>query len=170
VTAGKYETRPTRGFLRCRIGTQLTKADRIIATAGFVGHFPIAPGTAGTALAAVIYWFAGLNVPLLGAGFIFLFLLLGIRASSAMQRQLGSDPPQVVIDEVVGFWIALFALPKSLALVVVGFLLFRVFDIWKPFPIRKIENLPQGWGIMADDVLAGIYTNVVLRLVLILRC
>jgi len=155
--------------VRCCIDIKLTKANRIIATAGFVGHFPIAPGTAGTALAAVIYWLARLDLPPLGAGFILLFLFLGVRASSAMQRALGSDPSQVVIDEVVGFWIALFALPKNLALVVIGFLLFRLFDIWKPFPIRRVENLPQGFGIMADDVLAGIYTNVALRLVLILR-
>lgn len=86
-----------------------------------------------------------------------------------MRQRFGPDPSRVVVDEVVGFWIALFAVPKSLALVAIGFVLFRVFDIWKPFPIRKIETLPQGWGIMADDILAGIYTNVLLRLVLILR-
>jgi phosphatidylglycerophosphatase A len=119
--------------------------------------------------AAVIYWFVGLDLPMVGAGFILLFLLLGTRASSAMRQRFGPDPSRVVVDEVVGFWIALFAVPKSLALVAIGFVLFRVFDIWKPFPIRKIETLPQGWGIMADDILAGIYTNVLLRLVLILR-
>jgi phosphatidylglycerophosphatase A len=81
-----------------------------------------------------------------------------------MQRHLGQDPPRVVVDEAVGFWIALFALPKSLVLVAIGFVLFRLFDIWKPFPIRKIEGFPHGWGIMADDVVAGIYTNVLLRL------
>ncbi len=144
------------------------KADRIIATLGFVGHFPFAPGTAGTLAAAAIYWFVGLDRPLLGGGFILLFFLLGVRASCVMQRLWGQDPPQVVVDEAVGFWIALFALPKSLTLVTIGFLFFRIFDIWKPFPIRKVEILPHGWGIMSDDLVAGIYTHVCLRLASVL--
>lgn len=117
----------------------------------------------------VIYWLAGLNNPLIGAIFILLLFLLGVRASGAMQKQLGPDPSQVVVDEVVGFWIAMFALPKSLILVAIGFVLFRIFDIWKPFPVRKMERFPGGWGIMADDAMAGIYTNVLLRLALTIR-
>ncbi|MCK4271875.1 phosphatidylglycerophosphatase A [bacterium] len=147
----------------------LTKADRIIATGVFVGHFPIAPGTAGTIVAAAIYWFLRLDILLVGGVFILLFFLLGVRASTAMERQLGQDPSQVVVDEMVGFWIALFALPRSLILVAIGFFLFRLFDIWKPFPIRRTERLREGWGIMVDDALAGIYTNVLLQLALILR-
>lgn len=136
---------------------------------GFVGHFPIAPGTAGTIVAAAIYWFVGLDRPLVGGEFILLFFLLGVRASTAMERQLGPDPSRVVVDEMVGFWIALFALPKGWVLMAIGFFLFRIFDIWKPFPIRRAESLPEGWGIMADDAMAGIYTNVLLRLALFLR-
>lgn len=157
------------GFRRCWIGTSPTTADRIIATAAFVGHFPIAPGTAGTFAAAAIYWFLGLRSPLVCGVCILVFFFLGVRASTAMQRHLGPDPSRVVVDEVVGFWIALFALPKSLTLVAMAFILFRFFDIWKPFPIRKLETFPEGWGIMADDAMAGIYTNVLLRLVLALR-
>jgi phosphatidylglycerophosphatase A len=144
------------------------KADRVIATMGFVGRCPLAPGTAGTLAAAAIYWYVGLDRLLLGGGFILLFFLLGVRASLVMQRHFGQDPPRVVVDEAVGFWIALFAVPKSLVLVASGFVLFRLFDIWKPFPIRKVEGLPHGWGIMADDVVAGIYTNVLLRLASVL--
>lgn len=136
---------------------------------GFVGYFPVAPGTAGTVVAAVIYWFLRLDIPVVGAACILLFFLLGVRASTATVGQLGLDPPFIVVDEGVGFWIALFALPKNLSLVAIGFVLFRIFDIWKPFPIGKVEALPKGWGIMADDAIAGIYTNVLLRLALILR-
>lgn len=156
-------------FRRCWIGTLPTKADRIIATAVFVGHLPIAPGTAGTFAAAAIYWFLGLHAPLVCGTCILVFFFLGVRTSTAMRRHLGPDPSRVVIDEVVGFWIALFALPKSLTLVTMGFVIFRIFDIWKPFPIRKLETFPEGWGIMADDAMAGIYTNVLLHLVLALR-
>ncbi|MCK4596643.1 phosphatidylglycerophosphatase A, partial [bacterium] len=116
-----------------------------------------------------IYWFLRLDILLVGGVFILLFFLLGVRASTAMERQLGQDPSQVVVDEMVGFWIALFALPRSLILVAIGFFLFRLFDIWKPFPIRRTERLREGWGIMVDDALAGIYTNVLLQLALILR-
>ena len=134
-----------------------------------MGYFPIAPGTAGTVVAGVIYWFARPSHPLIYGAFILLFFLLGTRASTIVERQTGPDPSLVVVDEMVGLWIALFALPRSLILVAIGFFLFRLFDIWKPFPIRRTERLREGWGIMVDDALAGIYTNVLLQLALILR-
>ncbi len=134
-----------------------------------MGYFPIAPGTMGTVVAGVIYWFARPSHPLIYGALILLFFLLGTRASTIVERQMGPDPSLVVVDEMVGFWIALFALPRSLILLVIGFFLFRLFDIWKPFPIRQTERLREGWGIMADDALAGIYTNVLLQLALILR-
>jgi phosphatidylglycerophosphatase A len=95
--------------------------------------------------------------------------LLGAQASTVVERQLGPDPPPVVIDEMVGLWIALWALPRTTAVVAIGFVLFRIFDIWKPSPIRAAERLPRGWGIMADDALSGVCTNLLLRLALILR-
>lgn len=134
-----------------------------------MGYFPIAPGTMGTVVAGVIYWFARPSHPLIYGALILLFFLLGTRASTIVERQMGPDPSLVVVDEMVGFWIALFALPRSLILLVIGFFLFRLFDIWKPFPIRQTERLREGWGIMADDAMAGIYTNVLLQLALILR-
>lgn len=134
-----------------------------------MGYFPIAPGTAGTVVAGVIYWFARPSHPLIYGALILLFFLLGTRASTIVERQMGPDPSLVVVDEMVGFWIALFALPKTWPLLVIGFFLFRLFDIWKPFPIRRTERLREGWGIMADDAMAGIYTNVLLQLALILR-
>jgi phosphatidylglycerophosphatase A len=123
----------------------------------------------GTVVAGVIYWFARPSHPLIYGALILLFFLLGTRASTIVERQMGPDPSLVVVDEMVGFWIALFALPKTWPLLVIGFFLFRLFDIWKPFPIRQTERLREGWGIMADDALAGIYTNVLLQLALILR-
>ena len=140
-----------------------------MATGLFTGHCPVAPGTAGTALAAIIYWALGLDRWPVGGGFILLFLVLGIWSATLLEKQLGPDPPQVVVDEMVGYWIAMLTLPRSWVLVVAGFFIFRIFDIVKPFPVRRAERLPFGWGIMADDALAGIYTHVVLRLILLVR-
>ena len=98
-----------------------------------------------------------------------MFFLLGVWSASVLEKDLGPDPPQVVVDEVVGYWIAMFALPRSWALAIAGFFLFRIFDIVKPFPVRRAERLRSGWGIMTDDVLAGVYTNVLLQLILWLR-
>ena len=142
---------------------------RIIATGALTGYCPVAPGTAGTALAAVLYWLLRLDRWPVGGGFILLFLLLGTWSASFMVRHLGPDPPQVVVDEMAGYWIAMLALPRSWVLAVAGFFIFRIFDILKPFPVRRAERLPSGWGIMADDVLAGIYTHLVLRLILLVR-
>jgi phosphatidylglycerophosphatase A len=143
----------------------------MVATGLLVGYFPIAPGTAGTALAGVLYWAFRLDRWPVGGGCILLFFLLGAWSATVVERGLGRgpDPPQVVVDEMVGYWIAMFALPRSWVLAIVGFLIFRIFDIVKPFPVRRSEKLPSGWGIMADDAIAGIYTNLLLRLMLLLR-
>lgn len=77
----------------------------------------------------------------------------------------GNDPKRVVIDEMVGFWFAVALLPKTFTTVIVGFFVFRGFDIVKPPPARAAERLPKGWGIMTDDVIAGVYTNLVIRVI-----
>ena len=140
-----------------------------MATGIVAGYCPVAPGTAGTALAAVLYWLLRLDRWPAGGMVILLFFLLGTWSATFMEKRLGPDPSQVVVDEMVGYWIAMLALPRSWALAVAGFFIFRIFDIFKPFPVRRAERLPCGWGIMADDALAGIYTNLVLRLILLVR-
>jgi len=142
---------------------------KAVATGIAAGYCPIAPGTAGTALAAVLYWLLRMDRWPVGGGFILLFFLLGVWSAAFMEKKLGPDPPQVVVDEMVGYWVAMLVLPRSWILAVAGFFIFRIFDILKPFPVRRAERLPGGWGIMADDVLAGIYTNIVLRLILLVR-
>jgi phosphatidylglycerophosphatase A len=142
---------------------------RLVATGAYVGYCPIAPGTAGTVLAAAIYWVLRLDRLPVGGGCILLFFLLGVLSSGAMAKRMGPDPSPVVVDEMVGYWIAMLALPRGWAVAVAGFFLFRFFDIFKPFPIRRAEDLPFGWGIMADDVIAGLYTHLLLRLFLVVR-
>jgi phosphatidylglycerophosphatase A len=88
----------------------------------------------------------------------------GVAASKRLAQRLGrKDPGAAVIDEVVGMWLSLLFLPFTPATAVAGFLLFRVLDVFKPYPARQLEGLPGGWGIMTDDVMAGIYANLLLH-------
>lgn len=88
---------------------------------------------------------------------------VGVWSSSIVEPIWGKDPARVVIDEVAGMAISLLFLPVNVKCLLLGLVLFRFFDILKPLYIRKMESLPSGWGIMADDILAGLYTNIILR-------
>ncbi len=128
-----------------------------------MGNSPIAPGTAATLLAGVPCFLAvgrfSLRMQL-----IFSLIVFGIGwyVSEKVERELNrNDPGEVVIDELCGYMLAMAGHPVSFASILTGFLLFRLFDIWKPWPIRSTERaLPGGLGVMMDDVLAGIYANL----------
>ena len=141
-----------------------------IATSAGAGYFPIAPGTAGSAVGVLIV--AGLErLPLQVAWQMALIGIIaaglfaaGVWAAGEAEKFFGRiDPGQVVIDEVVGQMVTLLARPRaSWKWLLAGFLLFRAFDILKPFPARRAERLRGGWGIMVDDGIAGIYGLVVM--------
>lgn len=140
----------------------------LLASFGFVGYFPIAPGTAGSAAALVLFlplrWYAS---PWGEGAAIVALLLAGVWAGTAAERHYGrEDPGYVVLDEVVGMLVTLFMVPVSWYGLFLGFLLFRLFDIVKPAPARQLERLHGGLGIMMDDVIAGIYGNLALRLLI----
>ena len=136
-----------------------------IATCFGVGYFPVAPGTAGSAVAVALVAALGL-IPLspawhwvlLGTALLSI-LVVGVWAATEAERFFGrTDPGHVVIDEVAGQIVTLLACPNgSWKWLLAGFFLFRFFDIVKPFPARRAEHLPGGWGIMTDDVIAGAY-------------
>lgn len=138
------------------------------ATAGYVGLIPGAPGTCGSLLATVILFAVSLGTSdihaelLLSAiGFV---TVLGVLAADRVARDRGvEDPPIVVIDEVAGQLLTFLFIPLRWQTLLLGTLLFRAFDIWKPFPLRRAESLPHGVGIMADDLLAGVYANLLLQ-------
>jgi phosphatidylglycerophosphatase A len=136
-----------------------------VASFGYVGFFPFAPGTAGSLAALVLFAFIrwvglpGLELAAIGAVFV-----VGVWAASGTEAALGrKDPGVVVIDEVLGMLITLALLPVSLLGVFVGFLLFRVLDVVKPYPAAQLEHLHGGLGIMADDAVAGLYSYLALR-------
>jgi phosphatidylglycerophosphatase A len=142
--------------------------DRIayfIATAGFVGRFPVAPGTAGTVAGLFVYalvrLFGGVEAE---AVTIVLTLVLGVWSAHIAERLLGGkDPGPVVIDEVLGMLITVAFLDVNPLGGAVGFVLFRVFDVIKPFPAARLENLPGGFGVMMDDAMAALYSHAVMR-------
>jgi phosphatidylglycerophosphatase A len=142
---------------------------KIIATGFGAGYAPKAPGTAGAALAWAIWWAAGqaLAAPcgLFAATLVLIvvFTVLGVWSSGVVEKAWGKDPSRVVVDEMVGVWIPLLAVSDgNICYALAAFVLFRLFDIFKPLGIRKAEALKGGWGVMADDVAAGLYSLVIL--------
>jgi phosphatidylglycerophosphatase A len=138
---------------------------KMLASAGFAGYCPIAPGTSGSLAGLILWWFgADLNI-WLQLSFIITLFFLGVWAATLAEKDWGHDAGRIVIDEVMGMWVTLWLLPKSWWLFAVGFLLFRAFDIIKPLGARQSQKLPGGWGVMVDDLLAGVYANLVLQIV-----
>jgi phosphatidylglycerophosphatase A len=147
---------------------------QLIATGCGVGFFPYGPGTMGALFAIVVWYLLSLLISMpsligITLALVVLFTFLGAWSATVSERYWGEDPSRVVIDEVVGQWIVLLAIPFDFQLwhVIVALALFRFFDIVKPLGVRKMENFKGGWGIMADDILAGVYGFIVLQLLLI---
>ena len=129
-----------------------------IGTVFYIGKLPLAPGT-WASIFAVLCWyylFQSVNHFVLPAISIFLFLIGGIASDTIVKHSKEHDPSRIVIDEWVGQWVALSMMPINIRTGVVAFVAFRIFDIITPGPVRKMEKIPGGWGIMADDVMAGI--------------
>jgi phosphatidylglycerophosphatase A len=145
---------------------------RIVATAGGIGYLPIAPGTWAAGFAAALWFYFNHFV----SGTYYMQFLLtailivaGIYCTGKILSGNEKDPSYVVIDEVAGLFVTLIFIPPTFYNILMGFILFRFFDIVKPLGVKKMEKYSRGWGIMLDDILAGIYSNVVLRLILLLK-
>jgi len=138
----------------------------LLATGFGVGYSPIVPGTLGTLLAIPLYLVLS-EIPspiyeLTLMGFFFLSVWISERAEQFFGKK---DDQRIVIDEMMGFFITLLWLEKTLLVIVIGFILFRFFDILKPFPIRHLEKRWRGgYGVVLDDVMAGIYANILIHL------
>ncbi|MFH1862901.1 MAG: phosphatidylglycerophosphatase A, partial [bacterium] len=142
---------------------------RLIGTGLGSGFSPVASGTAGSLIAALIWWFflSSLN-SYQQIAVILLAFLIGIPICTQLESEYGHDPSQAVFDEFVGQWTALLFLPKTLPALAAAFLIFRVMDVWKPFPAHISQKLPGGLGIMIDDLIAGVYTCLLVHLLRIL--
>jgi phosphatidylglycerophosphatase A len=136
----------------------------LIATSGGAGYFPVAPGTVGSAVGVVVYLLTRGWTPMAQVALLVGVTVVGIWAADVAAKHFDKeDPGYVVIDEVAGQLVTLLLLDVGILGAAVGFFLFRVFDIIKPWPARRFEDLPGGVGIMADDLMAGVYGWLVLR-------
>jgi len=140
---------------------------KIISSFFYIGFFPYASGTFGSLCAILFWWFF---VP---ENFIYQFILIifviiiGTICSGIIETKLKlKDTSFIVIDEVAGMFISLFLIPKSLLIYIIGFLLFRFFDIFKPSFIDSVQKIPNGIGVMADDIIAGIVTCFILNFII----
>jgi len=139
----------------------------LLATGFGVGYSPIAPGTLGTLVAIPIYYFLSeISSPLYEITLIGLFFLSVWISENAERLFAKKDDQRIVIDEIVGFLITMLWVPKTIRFILIGFILFRFFDILKPFPIRRLEKgLKGGYGVVLDDAIAGVYSNIIIRIV-----
>jgi phosphatidylglycerophosphatase A len=149
----------------------LRRVARFLATGAYTGYAPVAPGTAGTLpgllLVPLFARVALASVPLYLAT-LFAAIAVAVWAAAEVAREEGvSDPQIVVIDEIVGVLVAMAFIPVSAFTLAAGFLAFRLFDIVKPPPGRRLERLPGGYGIVADDLWAGLLAQAVLRVLLV---
>jgi len=138
---------------------------KLIATFFYVGLIPIGPGTFGTLAAIPLFYVLSFTPLYLYLAITVVIILISVQASTVAEEIFGkTDPGQVVADEVCGYLITMILVPVTLSNIFLGFLLFRFFDIAKPYPVRKFEKLPGGWGIVMDDVMAGVYSCITLHI------
>jgi phosphatidylglycerophosphatase A len=140
-----------------------------VATAAFVGYIPVAPGTFGSVVGLLIYFATRLGESrALEALVAVVALAGGLWSAGRVEREHGKDPSVVVIDEVLGMLVTLAFLDVTVAGALVGFVVFRLLDVVKPFPVGRLEHLHGGPGIMLDDAMAGLYANLMLRVLVVL--
>ena len=143
------------------------KSCYLLAIGFGVGNSKIAPGTVGTLLLGVPFAI-GLSVMPLFYSIVVLLVLTVVSIFICTQAEIymnQHDPGSIILDEVIGFGYAVLLLPNELVYWLLAFLLFRFFDITKPIPINKLQDLPRGYGVVLDDVLAGIYTSIILAVI-----
>lgn len=142
---------------------------KTIATVFGIGYLPKGGGSAAAAVYCLLWILIPSRSSLVEISLVLLILILGIWSASEVERTWGVDSGKVVVDEVAGMMISLLFIPVKIKYAIFAFIVFRFFDILKPLGIRRSEKLPSGWGVMADDVLAGIYTWVLLKIFILMK-
>ncbi len=142
--------------------------ENMIGSGFYTGYIPFASGTFGSLAALLIYSIPGFEKPYVLIPAIIIFSFYGVYVSGKFESQFGKDPAECTIDEVVGMWISLLFLPKTIFVSLLAFFVWRGMDIIKPAPARRFESLKGGWGVMMDDVMASVYSLILVHLFLII--
>jgi phosphatidylglycerophosphatase A len=140
--------------------------EKLLGSGFYTGYIRFASGTWGSLAALIIYLIPGFENPSLMIFMISLFILIGVPIADKFEALYGKDPKECTIDEVIGMWITLLFLPKKIWWIILAFLIWRVMDIVKPFPARKLENIKGGWGIVLDDIMAAIYSFISIQIII----
>jgi len=142
--------------------------EKFIGSGFYTGYSPYISGTVGSLAALIIYLIPGFENLFIIVPAIIIFMVYGIYVGNKFESEYGKDPSQCTFDELVGNWISLIDIPKTIGIIITAFFLWRILDIIKPPPARNLERLKGGLGIMIDDVITGIYTLIIMHLVVYL--
>jgi len=142
---------------------------KLIGSGFYTGYIPFAPGTFGSLAALLIYLIPGFENLYILLPSIVLIIIIGIPVGTQFEKYYKlTDPPYCTIDEMAGMWISLIMVPKEFFYILLTFIIWRIMDIIKPYPARKMENLKGGLGVMADDIAAGVYSLLFVHLFLLI--
>ncbi len=140
--------------------------EKTIGSGLFTGFFPKASGTFASFVALLLFLIPGFENPSLMIFLISFFILIGVPIAVKFEKIYGNDPSQYTLDEFIGTWITLLFIPKKIWWIIPAFIIWRFMDIIKPFPARKLESVPRGWGVILDDVMAGIYSFMAIQIII----
>lgn len=140
----------------------LDKIYKLIGSGFYSGYFPFASGTAGSLVAMLFYLIPEFSNPDIVITAIIISFFIGVYLGDYFEKIYGKDPNEFTLDEFVGTWLTFLLVPKTTPFLIGGFIIWRFFDIIKPFPANKMESLKGGWGIMLDDVVSGMYSLLII--------
>lgn len=145
---------------------KLNLFDKLLGTFFYTGYLPKMPGTYTSFLAMLLFMIPGFENPFLLMILISLFITVGVLLGSKFEKVHGKDPSIFTLDEVVGTWISLLFIKKTIYFVLIAFIIWRILDILKPYPANLVEKIEGGWGIMLDDIISGIYTLIIMTAII----
>ncbi len=146
------------------MANKINSLEKFIGSGCLSGYFPYFSGTAGSIIALLIYLIPGFESPVIMLSLISFFILTGQKIALKFEKLYGNDPKEFTLDEFIGTWISLLFIPKIIWYILSAFILWRLFDILKPYPIKRLEKVGNGWGVILDDILAGFYTFLLIHL------
>lgn len=143
---------------------KINQIEKLIGSGFYTGFLPKASGTFASLLAFLFFLIPGFENPTLLIFIISLSIVSGIKIANKFESVYGKDPSQFTLDEFIGTWITFLFIPKKIWYLVPAFILWRLLDILKPFPVKKLESIKGGWGVVLDDVMAGIYSFMIIQI------